>query len=97
LFWNQIDKWSGCPKSWKIEGSNNNTVWTLINEQKDQPNVSYPKQDRIYQCQSQNYFSFFKITQIDSNFQNNHCFQFDYIEFLVIFKISNLYIYLNII
>ncbi len=78
---NWIDNWN--PKSWVIEGSQDNNSWETLDEQK---NCSYLKLGNTIHAfkienQTSQSFRYIRLRQTDKNWYGSYYFSFRYIEF----------------
>jgi hypothetical protein len=67
-------------KGWKVEGSNDGNHWELIDEKRDQTCFTQKYQENTFSIQSQSFFSFIKVTQIQPNGENSKCFNLTFFE-----------------
>lgn len=76
----RIDVKDSSPINWRLEASNDGINWNIIDVKKNQ-SFSYDYQEQVYQCQSDNHYSTFKITMIGKNSNNDYQFRLNFIEF----------------
>lgn len=69
------------PRNWKIEGSQNEDNWELIDQRINDSSINQPFQEIIFQVESKTPFPLIKITQTGPNSRNDYYFQFSFIEF----------------
>ncbi|KAK8881756.1 hypothetical protein M9Y10_044392 [Tritrichomonas musculus] len=55
------------PKSWRLFGSNNGEDWKLIHEIKNCDRTNTHKPIIVFNCQSQEFFSYFKFVQLENH------------------------------
>jgi hypothetical protein len=70
---------SNRPTGWKLEGSNDQKQWTLIDQRNDELNNS--DVENSFSVQSSDFFSTFKFTQTKINGNNNWLFYVKSVEF----------------
>jgi FtsZ-binding cell division protein ZapB len=71
------------PQGWKLEGSIDNSNWTLLDSKKDQNCFDSNYKEMIFPCQSEKAFSYFKITptQKSRDYPNQTHWRLTFVEF----------------
>lgn len=59
------------PIKWKVEGSNDQEIWELIDEREDDILVKSKEPVRFHCANNTNLYSFFRLTQLENNGTNN--------------------------
>jgi hypothetical protein len=68
------------PKSWKVERSNDEESWTLIDQQIDCNWINQDYSEMYFPVESNEHFRYFKFTQTGKNYQNHHHFLLNFVE-----------------
>jgi len=68
------------PKSWKVEGSNDQKSWVLIDEKTDETSLESSEAEKYFACKQADEFQFIKFTQTKENSSNNYIFSLNRIE-----------------
>jgi hypothetical protein len=71
------------PKGWKVEGSNDNIQWTMIDQRSNQRCFTASNTNQKFDCKkSSDFFCYIKITATQRSYdQNNNVFTVSFIEF----------------
>jgi hypothetical protein len=67
-------------KGWKVEGFKDGNHWEIIDEKRDQTCFTQQYQENTFSIQSQSFFSYIKVTQIQSNGDSNKYFNLNFFE-----------------
>jgi hypothetical protein len=71
------------PRGWRLDGSNDKTVWKTIDQKEDQICFSSNYSEQIFHCESNEFFSFLGFTFTQKNIDYN-----DYIQALTFVEFS---------
>lgn len=71
----------GIPKSWKVEGSNDNTQWFSIDSRSNESSLLQSPFKSTFPVEKSEFYSHFKFTQTDVNSGRNFHFLIQYLEF----------------
>lgn len=72
---------SHSPQGWRLEGSNDQKNWVVIHEVKNNTTFQKSNEVGIFACQTSQYFSFLKLTQIQENLNKSDYFVLNFIDF----------------
>jgi hypothetical protein len=67
--------------SWKLEGSDDNLNWILIDNQINRNWITTDLSDVYFPVQSKEPFSYFRFTKTGKNTYNSDYFQLNYLDF----------------
>jgi hypothetical protein len=72
LLRNGSGDWENSPQGWKLEGSNNEKDWITISQVRDCQEFKEMNQEAIFSCSTDQFFSFFRFTQIQEDLWKFH-------------------------
>jgi hypothetical protein len=72
---------SSYPQGWKLEGSNDEENWEIIDQRSDQKSFTQNWQFCSFDCHSNTFYSFFKITQTQKPTYDTNWFGLSYVDF----------------
>jgi hypothetical protein len=79
-------------RNWKVEGSNDNVNWFMIDKKENDQSLHQTLQEATFQCQPPSPCSFIKITQIGKNSANDLRIFLNFVEFSgKVFEKQNLF------
>jgi hypothetical protein len=76
-----VDTANSYYQGWKVEGSNNQKDWELIDQRSDQSCFNQAFQSCLFDCQSNSFYSFIRITQTQKPKSGSNRFGFTFVEF----------------
>ena len=73
--------WSAQPKSWKVEGSNDDQTWETLDEQTDNELLHGPLREEVFKCKETQEYKYIRISGTGKNWYGSMCLPINRVEF----------------